>query len=69
LIRSLLILRQRNLLQDIEYQRFLIQLAQDGGDLKASQYQSTMVQLAEIKRRIDRALARYTNRTAMSRKS
>ena len=69
LMRSLLILRQRNLLQDIEYHHFLIREAQDGGDLMASQYQQSMVQLAEIKRRIDRALARYTNRTAMGRKS
>jgi DNA primase len=62
LMRGLLELRQRNLHQEIEYRRHLIQEAQEGGDLKATQYMQTMVQIIEVKRRLDRAIGKYVGR-------
>jgi DNA primase len=63
LMRGLLDLRKRNLHQDIEYQRYLLEEAQEQGNLKITQFGQTMVQLTEVKRRIDRALERYTGRS------
>lgn len=63
LMRGLLDLRRRKLHQEIEYQRFLIQEAQEQGDLKATKYAQTMVHLAEVKRRIDQAIRKYTTRS------
>jgi len=64
LIRGLLDLRRRNLYQDIEYQRYLMEESQEKGTLLVAQYGKTMVQLAEMKRRIDTALEKYTGRLA-----
>ncbi len=67
LMRGLLDLRNRNLWQDIEYQRQLYEQAQEEGDLNGTQYLKTMVQLAQAKRRIDKALERYTGRSTSQR--
>ncbi|MEW5867955.1 MAG: DNA primase [Chloroflexota bacterium] len=64
LMRGLLDLRRRNLHQEVEYQRYLIEDAQQQGDLKATQYLQSMVQLTEVKRCIDKAMAHYTHRAA-----
>lgn len=61
LMRGLLDLRLRNLHQESEYQRYLIEDAQQQGDLKATQYLQSVVQLAKVKLCIDKAKARYTN--------
>jgi hypothetical protein len=63
LMRGLLDLRNRTLHQDIEYQRYLFEQAQEKGDLKITQFGQTMVQLTEAKRRIDKALEKYTGRS------
>jgi hypothetical protein len=62
-MRGLLDLRNRTLHQDIEYQRYLFEQAQEKGDLKITQFGQTMVQLTEAKRRIDKALEKYTGRS------
>ena len=67
LMRGLLELRRRNLHQEIEYTRFLMEEAQDRGDAKATQYLQIMVQHTEIKRRLDRAIQRYTSRSSLVR--
>lgn len=67
LMRGLLDLRKRNLHQEIDYQRYLIQEAQEGGDPKASQYLETMVQLSEMKRRLDQAISQYTGHSKVNR--
>jgi hypothetical protein len=41
--------------------------AQQGGDLKASQYQQTMVQHTQVLQRLNRALGQYTSRIASNR--
>jgi DNA primase len=67
LMRGLLDLRNRILHQDIEYQRYLFEEAQEQGNLKITQFGQTMVQLTEAKRRIDKALERYTGRSTSQR--
>ena len=63
LMRGLLDLRGRNLHQEIEHYQYLIQEAQEAGELGATQYLQTMVQLVDVKRRLDRALGKYIGRT------
>jgi DNA primase len=67
LMRGLLSLRQRRLRQEVEYLRFTMQEAQQSGDVKASSYLHTMVQLTQSQQRLDRALARYTGHTVLLR--
>jgi DNA primase len=69
LMRSLLTLRQRSLYQEIEYLHYLFQEAQEKGDLKALQHRQAMAQLAEVRRRIDQALAVYTDRSMKKRRN
>lgn len=69
LMRGLLDLRRRKLHQEIEYQRYLIEEAQEQGDLRATQYSQNMVQLAEVKRRIDQAIKKYTSRSLAARQN
>ncbi|MBN2547713.1 MAG: DNA primase [Anaerolineales bacterium] len=73
LMRGLLDLRKRNLHQEIDYQRYLLQEAQEGADrqqnslLETSQYLETMVQLTEMKRRLDQAISQYTGHSTVTR--
>jgi DNA primase len=59
LMRGLLVLRQRNLHQEIEYRRYLMEEAQEKGDTKVPQYIQSMVQLTDTKRRLDQAISKY----------
>jgi DNA primase len=68
LMRGLLDLRRRKLHQEIEYQGYLIETVQEQGDIKASQFLQTMVQLTSMKRRLDRAIEKYTGRSNIPRK-
>ncbi|RPI86806.1 MAG: DNA primase [Chloroflexi bacterium] len=63
LLRALLDLRRRDTRQNIEHVRFLIQEAQEQGDLMASQYQQSIKQFSIALNRIDRAMGQYTNRS------
>jgi len=67
LMRGLLTLRQRALRQEIEYQRYQTLEAQERGDYKAVQLQQAAAHLAEIKRRLDKAISRYSNRATTTR--
>jgi DNA primase len=67
LMRGLLDLRRRKLHQEIDYQRYLFEESQDQGDIKATQHQQYMVKLADAKRRIDRAVKKYTSRSLVMR--
>jgi DNA primase len=62
LMRALLDLRSRNLRQEIEYLRYLMEDAQEKGDLKVPHYQQTMVQHTLTLQRLNRALGEYTSR-------
>jgi len=67
LLRALLELRHRNLSQNIDYLRYLMEDAQQQGDLKATQYQQIMVQHIRTRRSLDQAIGQYTDHTAPSR--
>ncbi|MGD9091506.1 MAG: DNA primase [Anaerolineales bacterium] len=62
LVRTFLDLRHRNVRQSIEHLRFLMEDAQMQGDLRATQYQQTMVQHTIILQRLDQARGHYTSR-------
>ena len=67
LMRGLLDLRQRRLHQEIEYLRFQFVEAQQQDDIQTTQNMQTMVKLTEVKRRIDRAIKKYTSRSHSAR--
>ena len=67
LLRALLDLRSRNLRQDIEYLRHLMEDAQGQGDLSAEQYGQAMVQHAIALQRLDQARGHHTSRALHSR--
>ena len=66
LLRTILQLRKASLRQNNDQLRFLQQEAQEGGDLKASQYQQTMVSNINTLQQLDRAMGKFTERSAIS---
>ena len=66
LMRGLLELRGRNLHQEIDYLRYLMEEAQGQGDIKASQYMQSMVQLTQEKRLLDQAVEKYVGRSSIA---
>jgi len=67
LMRGLLELRLRNLHQNIDYLRFLMEEAQEQGDAKATSYVQKMVRHTETLRLLNYAIAQYTSRSAPAR--
>lgn len=63
LMRGLLVLRQSNLHQEIEYRRYLMIEAQEQGDTMVPQHIQSMVQLTDTKRRLDQAISKYVGRS------
>jgi DNA primase len=63
LMRALLDLRLRGIHQAVEYLRYLMEDAQEEGDLKATQYRETMVQHIKTLQNLYRALGQYTSRS------
>jgi DNA primase len=64
LMRALLDLRLRIIRQEIDHLRFLMETAQEEGDMKATQYQQSMVQHITILGRLNQAMGHYTSRMA-----
>ncbi len=64
LMRALLDLRLQIVRQEIDHLRFLMETAQEQGDLKATQYQQSMVQHIQILSRLNQAMGHYTSRMA-----
>ncbi len=60
LVRSLIVLRQRRLRQEIDHLRYLMEEAQAAGESQAAEYQHTMVQYTLARSRLDQALGHYT---------
>jgi DNA primase len=60
LIRTVLELRKRNLHQNIDHLRFLMEEAQQGGEDWLAEYLQTMNQYSETRIRIDKALGKVT---------
>jgi hypothetical protein len=61
LVRTLLVLRQRRLFQEIEHIRYLMEESQLVEDSSAGDYQKTMVQYIAARSRLDKALGFYTS--------
>ena len=66
LLRTILHLRKASLRQNNDQLRFLQEEAQASGDLKASQYQQTMVSNIHTLQQLDRAMGKFTERSAIS---
>jgi DNA primase len=64
LLRALLDLRGRNLRENINHLRFLMQEAQEQGDLRAGDFARQMVEYTQAKNLLDRARGHFTNRAA-----
>ena len=62
-LRTLLMLRERQISQQLDHLRFLQESAQEAGDLKASEYQDTMLKYATLRGRLHKARNRYTQHT------
>jgi len=65
ILRDVIDLRKSSILQNIEYLRFMMEEAQEQGDLKATQYAKTMVQHTKVLESLHRARGQYTSRTAL----
>jgi DNA primase len=59
-LRALLMLRENQISQQLDHLRFLQETAQQDGDLKASEYQDTMLQYVIMRGRLHRARDRYS---------
>jgi DNA primase len=66
LMRGLLEIRRRRLRQHIDYLRYLMDEAQEQGDLKATQYIQTMVQHTRTLSQINQAIGKLSGRAANS---
>ena len=63
ILRLVILSRLQNINQQLDYLRYAQEDIQAEGDLKASEYQSTMSQYAELLGRLHKAQSTYTNRT------
>jgi hypothetical protein len=63
ILRTVIIARLRTVNQQLDYLRFAQEDLQAQGDLKASQYQSTMGQYAELLGRLHKAQNTFTHRS------
>jgi len=63
ILRTVVIVRLQSVNQQLDYLRYAQEDLQAEGDLKASQYQSTMGQYAELLGRLHKAQNTYTNRS------
>ncbi|HJW89709.1 MAG TPA: DNA primase [Anaerolineales bacterium] len=61
LVRAVLALRKRRLLQSMDHLRFLMEEAQENGDPRASEFNQTMLQYMQARLRLDQAIEHYTN--------
>ncbi len=60
-LRALLMLRESQISQQLDHLRFLQESAQEDGDLKASEYQDTMLKYVTMRGRLHRARDRYSH--------
>jgi DNA primase len=60
-LRAFLWLREHQISQQLDHLRFLQETAQEGGDLKASEYQDTMVKYTIMRGRLHRARDRHSH--------
>jgi len=63
ILRALVMLREHQISQQLDHLRFLLESSQENGDLKAIEYQDTMLKYATLRGRLHKARNRYTHRT------
>ena len=68
ILRALIMIREQKITQQFEFLRFLQEAAQDNGDLKASEYQDTILKYAVLRGRLHKARNRFTNRSFLNTK-
>ncbi len=61
LLRTILALRRRQVSQQLDHMRFLMEDAQENGDVRAADFQQTMMHYLRTRQALDRALGRYTS--------
>jgi DNA primase len=61
-LRALVMLREHQISQQLDHLRFLLESSQENGDLKAVEYQDTMLKYATLRGRLHKARNRYTHR-------
>jgi DNA primase len=61
LVRAVLSLRKRRLLQNMDHLRFLMEEAQESGDPRASEFDQTIRQYMQARLRLDQAIEHFTN--------
>ncbi len=66
LLRAILELRSREVHQGIDHLRFLMEEAQEGGDLLASEFQHSLLEYTQVLRRLNQARGRYTSRSVVA---
>ena len=64
LLRALLSLRRWRVLSNTSHLRYVLENEQENGDLKATDYQQVIIQNLADLQKIDKAMKRYTSRTA-----
>jgi hypothetical protein len=67
ILRGLITIRQAAVRQNIDYLRYLMEDAQQQGQMKVTQYQQTMVQHTQVLQQLNRALGQFTNRVTANR--
>jgi DNA primase len=61
ILRALVMLREKQISQQLDHLRFLLQTTQENGDLKAGEYQDTMLKYATMSGRLHKARHRYSH--------
>ncbi len=64
LMRAILSLRQRKISKSSDHYRYLLETNHQNGDYKALEYQKNITNILQEKHKIDKAMKRYTSRTA-----
>ncbi len=67
ILRGLITMRQAAVRQNIDFLRYLMEDAQQQGQMKVTQYQQTMVQHTQVLQQLNRALGQFTNRVTANR--
>jgi hypothetical protein len=68
LLRALLDLRRREISQNIGHLRFMMEEAQEQGDMLTNEYRKNMLDYIQVLNRIDKAFGRFTSRLAPASK-
>ena len=63
-LRALLSLRRRHVLSNNSHLRYMLESEQENGDYKATEYQAIIIKNLADLQKIDKAMKRYTSRTA-----